>query len=92
MDQQGSSLVPSPHEGQQIFDMGFARKRIARGFHDDIGNGDDEMFFGGDRGRPRDRRSLVDQRDQASRPVVRTVSGTLESGQTWMRGDTFSLA
>ena len=48
--------------------MGFARKRMAIDFHDDVGEDDDEMSFGGDPGRAIDRCSLVEQSDKASRP------------------------
>ena len=47
--------------------MGFGWKRMALKVRDNVGNGDDEMLFGGDSGGAPDRRSLVNQRDEALR-------------------------
>jgi hypothetical protein len=69
MNQQRGRLIPLPHEGQQFFDMGFARKCMTIEFHDDVGKDDDEMVSGGDSGRAANWRSLVDQSDEASRPA-----------------------
>ena len=47
--------------------MGFAGKRMALEFRDNVRKNDDEMFFCVDAGGPANRRSLIDQRDEALR-------------------------